>query len=78
MGEQTSIGILSVNGHPLVREGMAQDHSTRQSDMSLAAAASSASDGIRKYRKHLPEIVLSKRYSSSGSVRKRGAAAGLV
>ena len=54
---QRAIRILAVDDHPLLREGIATIiHS--QPDMLLVAEASSAAEGIQKYREHSPDITL--------------------
>jgi DNA-binding NarL/FixJ family response regulator len=57
MTDQPTIRILSIDDHPLLREGIAIIIQS-QPGMSLIAEASSASEGIQKYREHLPDITL--------------------
>ena len=57
MTDQSTIRILSIDDHPLLREGIAIIIQS-QPGMSLIAEASSASEGIQKYREHLPDITL--------------------
>jgi DNA-binding NarL/FixJ family response regulator len=57
MSEQTRIRVLSVDDHPLLREGIATIINN-QSDMLLVAAASSGGEAIRKFREHQPDVTL--------------------
>ena len=57
MSEATRIRILSVDDHPLLREGLAAIINNQQ-DMLLVAEASNAQEAIQQYRKHQPDITL--------------------
>jgi DNA-binding NarL/FixJ family response regulator len=51
------IRLLSVDGHPLFREGIAAMINSQQ-DMELVAQASGGEEAIQKYREHLPDVTL--------------------
>lgn len=51
------IGILSVDDHPLLREGIAALVNA-ESDMKLLAEASNGKDAIEKFRLHRPDVTL--------------------
>ena len=57
MTDQPSIRILSVDDHPLLREGLAAMINSRP-DMVIVAQASNAQEAIQQFRKHLPDITL--------------------
>jgi len=57
MIKEVQIRVLSVDDHPLLREGLATiiNH---QPDMLLVAQASNAQEAIVEYRKHKPDVTL--------------------
>jgi DNA-binding NarL/FixJ family response regulator len=55
--EHRQIRVLSVDDHPLLREGLALIIS-HQSDMLLVAQASGGKEAIQKYREHRPDVTL--------------------
>ena len=57
MTEGTQIRILSVDDHPLLREGLAAVINN-QPDMVLVAAACNAQEALQQFRKHLPDVTL--------------------
>ena len=57
MIEPPTIRILSIDDHPLVREGIAAVVDS-EPDMKIVARASTGIEGIREFRKHRPDITL--------------------
>jgi DNA-binding NarL/FixJ family response regulator len=57
MTEPSAIRVLSVDDHPLLRDGLAALISNRPG-MVLVAQASSAQEGIAEFRKHQPDVTL--------------------
>jgi DNA-binding NarL/FixJ family response regulator len=57
MIETSHIRVMSVDDHPLLREGLAT-LINNQPGMELVAQASNAVDGIAQFRKHQPDVTL--------------------
>jgi DNA-binding NarL/FixJ family response regulator len=57
MNSPAPIRILSVDDHPLLREGLGAIISS-QPDMTLLAVASTGCESIQEYRRHRPDVTL--------------------
>jgi DNA-binding NarL/FixJ family response regulator len=57
MSRESAIRILAVEDHPVFREGIATIIGS-QADMHLVAQAGNATEALREYRRHRPDITL--------------------
>src|ERR1700689_4027381 len=57
MTDQARIRVLTVDDHPLLREGIAAIINN-QPDMSLVAEAASSSEAVQRFREHRPDVTL--------------------
>jgi len=57
MTDEARIRVLTVDDHPLLREGIAAIINS-QPDMSLVAEAASSSEAVQRFREHRPDVTL--------------------
>ena len=57
MNQENHIRVLSVDDHPLLREGIATIINSQQ-DMVLVSQAASGNEAIQRYREHRPDVTL--------------------
>lgn len=57
MNGTTSITVLAVDDHPLIRDGLADVIGT-EADLTLAGEAANGREAVEQYRKLLPDVVL--------------------
>jgi DNA-binding NarL/FixJ family response regulator len=57
MGESARIRVLSIDDHPLLRQGLAAIIEG-EADMTLVCQAANATEGIQKHREHRPDVTL--------------------
>lgn len=57
MTDEARIRVLTVDDHPLLREGIAAIINN-QPDMSIVAEAASSSEAVQRFREHRPDVTL--------------------